>query len=896
MSRGDAGGGGPRWTGWERLTRLLRRDRRAEHDDELRFHLEMRIREYREAGMSEDEARAAAEARLGDVSEVRRELDDLARSEDRRERRREWMSELGQDLRYAARTLRRAPAFTSVSVLMLALGIGATTAIFSLVYAVLLAPLPYPDADRLVRVWETSPQGATRNVVSPGNVRDWQSRARSFTALGAHRFPYSVTLTGGGEATQVVIATIQPEVARVLDVTPTLGRSFASDDAVSGGVALISHAFWTSRYGADPDVLGRRAVLNDVAHTIVGVMPPEFAFPSDEVEIWLPLTDDDVSPTERTSHNYAVVARLAAGTSVGAAQAEMSAIAEQIAEEHPAPMTGWGVNVVPLHEDITGRVQPLFWLLLATVGVVLLITCGNLANLLLARAVARHREIAVRGALGAGRRRILRQLFSESALLGALGVVGAMAVAPLLLGVLTGAAPPDVPFIDQAAIDLRMFAFTAAVGLGCAVLFGLAPALQLSRPDLESALRGARGSGPAGHERLRASLLVIQVALSVLLLVGAGLFVRSFGALQDTELGFAPERLALMDVDLPSRRYSEISQQVTFYDRLRERVEAIPGIAAVTGTSQPPGLGSMMTFSFSIEGRTATNPSGREDDETLHVVSPDYFATLGLEMAEGRPFDDRDGADAAPVVILNEALARKHFPDGDAVGHRIAFRAGETPWREIVGVVQDARLASPDVEPEEAIFIPFAQKTWPWLTWSTVVARTEPEVDPRTVLPALRSTLLELDAQLPPQSLETVEEVFRENTASRTFAMTLVSGFGLLALLLSVVGLYGLISYSVARQRREIGVRIALGAASGDVAGRVVRRSLGLTLIGAVIGAAGALILSSGIESLLYGVSPLDAPTYGLTVGFVLVVALLTSALPAVRAARTDPLQALRTE
>lgn len=846
--------------------------------------------------MTEEEARAAAEARLGDVSEVRRELDDLARSEHRMERRREWMSDLGQDFRYAARTLRRAPAFTSVSVLMLALGIGATTAIFSLVYAVLLAPLPYPDADRLVRVWETSPQGASRNVVSSGNVRDWQSRARSFTALGAHRSPYSVTLTGDGGATQVVIAAIQPQVARVLDVTPALGRSFVPDDAVDGAAALISHPFWTSRYGADADVLGRRVVLNDVPYTIVGVMPPGFDFPDDEVEIWLPLTDDEVSPTNRTSHNFSVVARLATGTSVEAAQAEMSVVAEQIAEEHPAQMTGWGVNVVPLHQDITGHVEPLFWLLLGTVGVVLLITCGNLANLLLARAVARQREIAVRGALGAGRRRIVRQLFSESALLGALAVVGAMALAPLLLAILSGTAPADVPFIDQASIDLRMFAFTAAVGLGCAVLFGLAPALQLSRSDLDAALRGARGAGPAGHERLRASLLVTQVALSVLLLVGAGLFVRSFGALQDTELGFAPERLALMDVDLPSPRYPGISQQVAFYDRLQDAVGTVPGVGSVTGTSQPPGTGSMMTFSFSIEGRTATNPSGREDDETLHVVWPDYFETLGLEMVEGRPFGDGDGADGAPVAILNESLARKHFPDGDAVGHRIAFRAGETPWREIVGVVRDARMASPDVEPDEAIFIPFGQKTWPWLTWSTVVARTEPGVDPATVLPALRSTLLELDEQLPPQSLETVEAAFRENTASRTFAMTLVSGFGILALLLSVVGLYGLISYSVARQRREIGVRIALGAAAGDVAGRVVRRSLALTLLGAVIGAAGALILSRGIKGLLYGVSPLDAPTYGLTVGFVLVVALLTSALPAVRAARTDPLRALRTE
>lgn len=896
MSPRDAGDGGPRWTGWERLARLLRRDRTEEHEDELRFHLEMRVQDYREAGMTEEEARKAAEARMGDVTEVRRELDSLARMEDRTERRREWLAGLRQDLRYAARTLRRAPGFTTVAVLMLTLGIGATTAIFSLVHAVLLAPLPYPDAERLVRVWETSPQGTTRNVVSSGNVVDWQSRARSFATLGAHRSPYSVTLTGDGEARQVVISAIQPEVAQTLDVAPALGRSFAPDDGVEGGVALLSHAFWTSRYGADPGVPGRRVVLNGRPYTVVGVMPAGFDFPSDEVEIWLPITDDEVDPTSRTSHNFSVLARLAPGVTVESAQVEMSGLADQIAEEHPGEMTGWGVNVVPLRDDITRNVASLFWLLLGTVAVVLLITCGNLANLLLARAVSREREIAVRGALGAGRRRILRQLLSESVLLALLGAAGAIVAAPLLLGVLSGAAPPDVPFLDRADIDLRMFAFTAAVALGCALLFGLAPAIQLARSNLDAALRSARGSGPAGHERLRAGLLVSQVALSVLLLVGAGLFVRSFGALQETELGFEPERLALMDVDLPSLRFPQIPQQVAFYDRLQEEIEAIPGVASATGTSQSPGMGSMMTFSFAIEGRTPSNPSGREDDETLHVVWPDYFQTVGLEMVAGRPFDEGDRAESTPVVILNESLARQHFPEGDAVGQRLAFRVDETPWREIVGVVADARMASPDVEPEPAIFIPFAQKTWPWLTWSTVVTRTELGVGAATVLPALRSTLLRLDPELPPQSLNTVEDAFRENTAARSFAMTLVSGFGLLALLLSVVGLYGLISYSVARRRREIGVRIALGAVASDVAGEVVRRSLALTLAGAVIGVVAAAGLSRIIEGLLYGVSPVDVPTYGLTVGFVLLVAFSTAALPALRAARTDPLQALGAE
>ena len=886
--RGDA----PRW---RRLPRIRERDPGEEGDDELRFHLEMRTRDYMEGGMTEEEARAAARRRLGDVDDVRRELGRIGHGEGRARRRREWLGELRQDIRYGMRTLLRAPTFTSMAVLTLALGIGATTAIFSLVYAVLLAPLPYAHPDRLVRVWETSPQGATRNVVSAGNVLDWQQRARSFAVLGAHRSSYPVTLTEEGDAARVVITSLQPEVMRALDVAPALGRTIMEDDAVAGDVTVISHALWRSRYGADPGVIGRRVVLNEVTHTIVGVMPATFAFPNDEAEFWLPITDDELDPTSRTSHNFQLVARLAPGATVEGAQTEMAALAERIADEHPAEMTGWGVRVVPLHDDITRNVASLFWVLLGGVGVVLLIACGNLANLLLARAVSRQREIAVRGALGAGRGRILRQLFTESALLALLGGLGAVAMAPLLLGVLVGAAPADVPLLDRAVIDVRMLAFSAATALGCALLFGLAPALRVSRTDIESALRAGRDASSPGHLRLRGGLLVAQVSLSVVLLVGAGLFVRSFRALQATEVGFESERLVLMDVDLPGPRYPEIPSQVAFYEQLLEHLARVPGVSAA-GTSQPPGSGSGMTFSFSIEGRTATNPNGREDDETLHAVTPGYFEVLGQRVVSGRAFDARDGADGAPVVIFNESLARKHFPDGDALGRRIAFRVGETPWREIVGVVADTRLQSPDVEPEPAIFIPFAQKTWPWLTWTTVVARVDPGVDVSPVPAALRSALLELDPALPPQSIRTVEAEFRENTARRTFATTLVAGFGLLALLLSVVGLYGLVTYSVARQRREIGVRIALGADSGDVIGRVLRQSLLLTSMGAAGGVAAALAVSRLVEGLLYGVSAVDVTTYAATVGVVMTVALATASLPAVRAARSDPVRALRAD
>jgi putative ABC transport system permease protein len=702
-----------------------------------------------------------------------------------------------------------------------------------------------------------------------------------------------VTLTGDADPLQVVSMDMQPEVMRALGVPPALGRTFTERDAVDGGVALLNHGFWQRHYGADREILGRTVTLNDVTFAIVGVMPEGFEFPTEGVDFWLPITDAEFAPTERTSHNYSVVARLAPDVSVEAAQADMGALAGRIAQEHPAQMTGWSARVVPLHEDLTRDVDALFWVLLGGVVVVLLIACGNLANLLLARTVARRREMAVRGALGAGQGRILRQLLAESGLLATLGALGAMALAPFLQRVLIQAAPGGIPLLDRAAMDLRMFAFAAASALGCALLFGLTPAMQAARIDLLSALRSGRDGSASGQAHLRSALLCAQVALSVVLLVSAGLLVRSFQALQQTELGFEPSGLVLMDVNLPFQRYPETAEQSLLYDQILAQVETLPAVTAVAGTSQPPGSSAGMTFSFAIEGRVASNPNGREDDEALHAVTHGYFQLLGRRMVRGRAFDDNDRVGGTPVAIINESLARKHWPDGDAVGQRIAFRVGETPWREIVGVVEDARLESPDVAPHPEIYIPFAQRQWTWLTWMTVMARTAPGVDPAALGEGLRRTLLELDGQLPPQSITTVEAAFRENTAPRTFAMKLVGGFGVLALVLSVVGLYGLITYNVSRQRREIGVRMALGADAGDVVGEVMKRTLTLTAIGAALGVAGAVVAGRFLQGLLFGVSAVDLTTYVVTVGLVAVVAMATAAVPAVRAARIDPTRAL---
>lgn len=870
------------------------RDTREGTDDELAFHVEMRVRDYVQAGMSEAEARRAAHARMGDLETVRHACDKIDAATQRARRRRAWVAEAMQDLRFAARSLRRAPTFAAMAVLTLTVGIGATTAIFSMVHAVLLAPLPYPEPERLVRVWETSPQGSTRNVVSPGNVRDWQERAGSFDVLAALSGPFGLTLTGEGHAERVTSANVEPGVIRALGVAPALGAPFA--DGAQGDEILLSHAFWMSHFGGDAAVLGRRLTLDDVPRTVVGVMPPGFAFPEQGIDVWGVIARGDLDPSERTSHNYAVVARLAPDVSVSDARAEMGRVVQGITEEHPASMTGWGANVVPLHADLTGDVQTLFRVLMGGVAVVLLIVCASVANLLLARALAREREMALRGALGAGHGRLVRQMLTESGLLAALGGAGALLLAPLLLRVLVGAAPAGIPFIENARIDARMLGFTAAAALGCAVLFGLFPALRGSAAARANHLRGGRGVGASGHAGVRSGLLVAQVGLSVVLLIGAGLFVRSFRALEATELGFDPQGLLVVPLDVPGARYEETAQQSAFYEAVLREVAALPGVAGVATTSAPPGDPAQMTFSFAIEGRTATNASGREDDEPLAAVTPGYFELLGQRMVDGRAFDARDGPDGAPAVIINESLARKHWPEGDAVGQRMAFRVHETPWREIVGVVADARVESPDVAPRERIYIPFAQKRWSWLTWSALVIRARGGTDPLSLVAGVRQALQRIDPNIPIRATRTVDDAFRANTADRRFAMTLVSGFGLLALLLSVVGLYGLITYSVEQERREIGVRIALGARSGEVVRAVLRRSVGLAALGAAGGVAGALVLGRALESLLYGVTPVDATTYAVTVAVVLGVATLTAALPAARAARTDPARVLGTD
>jgi putative ABC transport system permease protein len=881
---------------WRRYVRFVRPSIVADVDDEIEFHIEARAAEYIAAGMAPAQARSRAVAEFGDMERAKRLCREIGEQQHRRRRLAEYADTIRQDMRYAVRVLARSPGFAAAAVLTLALGIGANAAIFSLVNAVLLRPLPYRAPERLVRVWERSPSGAERNVVSPGNYIDWRARAKSFTTLAAHSWTYGVAMTEEGKPAMVMVVDVTPSVFTTLGVGPVFGRAFSEEDETTGDAALLSDGFWRTRFGADPRILGRRILLNDRPHTVVGVMPPHFDFPDANIEVWRPAPPGRrLNPNERRGHNWFVVGRLAPGASVDGARAEMSTIAAALTREYPEFMAGWGVNVVPLHADIVAGVRPLLLVLLGGVGVILLIACANIANLLLARAVTREREMAVRGAIGADRTRLVRQLLTEGLVLAAAGGLLGVIVAAPVLRVLIALAPGDIPLLDDVRIDPTVLGFAAAATIFSTALFALTPGLRLARTDLQTTLRSSQGTA-AGfrHARLRNALLVGEVALSLVLLIGAGLLLRSARHLSAVDYGYRADGLLAVFLDLPRVRYDSTPNQVAFYGRLLERLRAMPGVAAVTATSELPAAGYNMTFSFAIEGRRAVNPSGREDAQPLHVVTPEYFRVLGIPLVRGRTFDARDHAGAPRVVIVNESFARRHWPTESPVGRRFSFLGPEGPWLEIVGVVGDTRMVSADAPPAPVFYIPQAQKQWHWLAWMTLIVRAEPGRDPRSLAPAVQAAVAELDRRLPIHRIATVHELYGESTARRRFATTLLTAFAALALLLGTIGMYGVLSYAVAQRRREIGIRIALGAKPGEVMGTVLRQALMLTALGVAIGTAAALALTRLLGALLYEVSPTDPITYAAVAILLAVVAAIAAWMPAWRATRIDPLVVLR--
>jgi len=815
------------------------------------------------------------------------------------------METLWQDTKYSGRKLLRSPGFALVTLLTLALGIGANSAIFSVVHAVMLRPLPFAEPDELVMVWERNfPRNIDQNVASAANYLEWRDRQTSFEAMAA-MVSTGVVLSGEGRAERVQAGGVTPSFFEILGAEAALGRVFTAEEGVPGNddVVVLGHGLWQARFGGDPDVVGRRILLNGTPHTVVGVMPPGFeglrfkprmaAFASDwtrKQELWAPLALGEEA-RESIGRSLFVLARLKDEVGVEQADSEMSAIAARLAEEHEYDV-GWGTNVVPLHQQVVGEAGTALVVLLAAVGFILLIACANVANLLLARASNRRREIAVRAAMGAGRGRIVRQLLTESLLLGVLG--GAIGLVLAIWGVeaLTALSPGDIPRLEEVGVSGPVLAFTAGVSLLAALLFGAIPALQASRPDVQGSLKeGGRGATEVGGRRARSVLVVAEIALAAVLVIGASLIVRSFWELNRVDPGFDTERVISGQLMLRGEDYRGVEARARFAGELLERVRALPGVnAAALTVARPLGGGLAPATSF----RPIDRPEPEVGDwpvTDVRMVSPDYFRTMGITLHRGREFDERDGTEAPPVVIVNETLARTYWPDGDPIGKQLIVRMGDETPREIVGVAEDVRHASLDAAPRAKVYYPHSQLSFPWVD---LVVRTD--LDAAAVVTSIRRELRALDPNLPFHSIQPMDEVVSASIADERFNMTLLTLFAMLALLLATIGIYGVMSYTVTRRTHEIGIRLALGAERGAVMSAVVKEGMILAAVGLILGTGAALVLTQLLSSLLYEVGARDPLTF-VTVTLVLALtALAACTFPALRATRVDPMLALRYE
>jgi predicted permease len=868
---------------------LLRRDR-VDRDlaEELDAYLEMVIEAKVAEGIKPEEARRAALIELGGMDQVKERVREV--------RVGHFLGTVWQDLRYGVRTLVKSPAFTIVAVLSLALGIGANTAIFSVVNGVLLRPLPYPEPERMVAVWHTPPQesfpGMTRFSVSPGNYLDWKEQSRAFEQMAVYQYA-GLSLSAGADPVPVTGAAVSSDFFSALRTQVDRGRTFSPDEEQPGRdqVVVLGHGLWQRAFGADPNLVGRTVTLNSRSYTVVGVMPAGFEFPA-EAELWVPLAWDAAERQTRSIHDYLVVARLKRDASLAQAQAEMSTISSRLEQQYPEANKGWGAVVIPLKEDIVGDVRPALLVLFGAVGFVLLIACANVANLMLARGANRRKEIALRIALGATRGRIVRQLLCESVLLSVVGGLLGLMLAGWGGQLLVRLSAGSLPNSGEVGMDAWALGFTLLVSLIAGVLAGVAPAMQFSKNEISETLKQGSGRGGSSvKQRTRKALVVCEVALSLILLVGAGLMIRSFWKLQNVDPGFDTGNALTLSVGLPPTRYSEPQQVLAFHDRVLEQISALPGVVAVGSTTTVPLTGGGSRQPFTVEGRPAPPVSEQPLAQTRYV-SPDYFRAMGIPLRQGRAFEDRDREGAPQVVIISEAMARRFWPGENPVGKRLtaSFHERQGP-REIVGVVGDVKSRGLDDEAGATMYLPFRQAPRPWISF---VARTAS--DPQGFVQPLSRAVYAADREQAISSVRTMEQVLTESLSGRRFNMTLLMTFAGLALALAAVGVYGVMNYSVMLRRRELGIRIALGARGLDVLRLVLGQGLALTLTGVGVGMAGAYALTRLMESLLYGVTATDFLTYGSVSGALILVGLLASFLPARRATKVDPMIALRSE
>ncbi|HEV8485541.1 MAG TPA: ABC transporter permease [Blastocatellia bacterium] len=801
-----------------------------------------------------------------------------------------------QDLRYALRMLLKKPVFTSVAVLALALGIGATSAIFSVVNPVLLRSLPYREPSRLVFMAETF-RGRTdqSGSVSYPNFTDWRDRSESFEHLAAFTSKEFI-LRKGDSSERLHGASVSTDLFPLLGVNPERGRAFLPEEDKPGSsqVVIISHALWQQHFGEDPDAVGSTLSIDAKSFTIVGVMPLAFRFPfeNERADLWVPVGNafpDWIN--EREAHFLSVVGRLKQGVEVETAQSEMTAIAASLADTYPDSQTGYGVDVTPLHQFLVADIRSTLLLLLAAVGIVLLIACSNVANLLLAKATARQKEFALRAALGASRRRIVRQLLTESLLLALVG--GCLGLLLALWGIepLVRLAPEDIPRLHEVALDGRVLAVTALVTILTGLIFGLVPAVRASKPDLNEAMKeGSRGtSAGAGHARTRSALVVVEVAMALMLLVWSGLMIKTLSGLQHVDPGFKPENVVTIQTFLPDSKYDETAKWSSLYKQLVERTSEIPGVQSAAAVTSLPLSGDHLKVSFEVEGAPPVTRAERSSP-AYWAISPDYFATMGVRLLKGRAFTERDNAKSPPVLIVNESTAREYFPGGDPIGKRARIGYNDLTC-EIVGIVADVKDEALEKEAGPGMYLPYEQT--PWWFMSVVVRTTS---DPATIATAVRREAATLDRDMAAGDARTMQQYLSAAVAGPRFIVLLLEIFGGVAVILAALGIYGVISYSVTQRTHEIGIRMALGATGGDVLRLVLGQGMRLTIMGVLLGVGASVLSTRLISGMLYGVRPTDLATLvAVSVGLT-GVALIASFIPARRATRVDPMVALRCE
>jgi putative ABC transport system permease protein len=885
-----------------------RRPLDEEVDDELTQHIEMLVRRLEREGMSTQDARAAASQRFGDLATVRAECQTLAHDVEEQMMRQDFWQQLRQDAAYGARTLRRSPLYTTIAVLTLAIGIGASTAIFSVVHAVLLRALPYRESDRVVTIWNGYRQGGevSHTAIAPAEFADVMDQNRTFDAVAAvARAAVNLTGTCGGSGTcepeRVNGYSVSPSLFTLLGTTPALGRTFADADGVAGAepVVLLSHALWMRRYGGDSAIVGRGININGRLRTVIGVMPPAVRFPDAPVnflrergDLWVPNAWQNNRGEERGNQYLGFLARIRPAASMDEVRTDLETISARFRSSFPdrynQSTVPWALDAIPLREQMVGDVRRPLLVVLGAVLLLMLIACANVAHLSLARGAARRQEFAVRAALGAGRRRLVRQVLTESLLLGLgaglIGITIAIASTRALVQLDAGM----IPQLDATRVNGTVLLFALLVTVFCAVLVGVVPALRQSMTSVHDALRAGRGGAAQPRRRVRSVLVVAEVAMALVILVGAGLLTRSFLALQKVDQGFAPGPTLTFAITLPRARYDSAAKMVAFHDQLRARLASVPGVDAVSAIDPLPLGGSSWSGTFHVEGQP-TAPGQEPPHGEYNVAMPGFVETLHMRLVKGREFEMSDGPGAPAVAIVDDRLAEKYWPGEDPIGKRISSNGDTGPWASVVGVVRHVHRSGPKNAGEPQIYFAYRQRVQTPLSY---VVRTN--VDPLSIVRAVRTQVASLDADLPIARIASMETLESTALARDRFNALILLVFAGTALLLAAVGLYGVMAYLVAQRQAELGIRLALGGGPGDVARLVIGDGMRMALLGIVIGTLASLALGRALEGLLYGTRPTDPLTYAVIAATLAVVSLLASAIPARRATRADPVDALR--